>query len=349
MRFSKKVCLGIVVGMMATGTALANPFDDVPRDHWAYDAVQTLAKDGVIDGYGDNTFRGDKPITRYEMAQLVGRAVSRERLGTAEDKALIEKLSKEYADELNSMGIRVAAVEKKTAGVSDLKISHWFQTENTYGDTTAPSDDRAHEYELEYRLTAEKQISPKLSALMQLECMTYWDNDGWRAQRKDDGVYMRQGFIKYQPDAKTTFVGGKQAYWLAGGALADLDPSEDEIVPEGLIVGHQALLHHHQVEIPVAVEDFPDRHLAAAIFCHKALGDFISGLAERVVRRDVLEPRRHRVAVVGGVAGVEHDVGNLEVVRRDCAGNARKVVDDSVGFVVFQGVQHSVDVGSCLV
>lgn len=46
---------------------------------------------------------------------------------------------------------------------------------------------------------------------------------------------------------------------------------------------------------------------------------------------------------------VTNDVGNLEVVRRDCAGNARKVVDDSVGFVVFQGVQHSVDVGSCLV
>ncbi len=221
MRFSKKVCLGIVVGMMATGTALANPFDDVPRDHWAYDAVQTLAKDGVIDGYGDNTFRGDKPITRYEMAQLVGRAVSRERLGTAEDKALIEKLSKEYADELNSMGIRFAAVEKKTAGVSDLKISHWFQTENTYGDTTAPSDDRAHEYELEYRLTAEKQISPKLSAQLQLECMSYWDNDGWRQQRKDDGVYMRQGFIKYAPDEKTTFLGGKSAYWLAGGALGD--------------------------------------------------------------------------------------------------------------------------------
>ena len=169
MRFSRKVCLGVVVGMMATGTALANPFDDVPRDHWAYDAVQELAKDGVIDGYGDNTFRGDKMMTRYEMAHLVGRAVSREHLANAADKALIEKLSKEYADELGSMGIRVAQVEKKTAGVSDLKISHWFQTENTYGDTTASKDDGAHEYELEYRLTAEKQISPKLSAHMQLE------------------------------------------------------------------------------------------------------------------------------------------------------------------------------------
>lgn len=43
-----------------------------------------------------------------------------------------------------------------------LKISHWIQTENTYGDTTAKTNDKAHEYELEYRLTAEMQISPKL-------------------------------------------------------------------------------------------------------------------------------------------------------------------------------------------
>ena len=99
----------------------------------------------------------------------------------------------------------------------------------------------------------------------------------------------------------------------------------------------------------MAVEDLLDSQQAAAIFFGIGLGQLRRGLAQRVVRRAVLESGGYRVAVVGGVAGVEHDVGNLEVVRRDCAGNARKVVDDSVGFVVFQGVQHSVDVGSCLV
>ena len=99
----------------------------------------------------------------------------------------------------------------------------------------------------------------------------------------------------------------------------------------------------------MTVEDFLDGQQAAAIFFGIGLGQLRRGFAQRVVRRAVLEPGGYRVAVVGGVAGVEHDVGNLEVVRRDCAGNARKVVDDSVGFVVFQGVQHSVDVGSCLV
>ena len=58
----------LVVGAASTTFAAANPFSDVPTDHWAYDAVAQLAKDGVVDGYGDTSFRGDKAITRYEMA-----------------------------------------------------------------------------------------------------------------------------------------------------------------------------------------------------------------------------------------------------------------------------------------
>ena len=42
--------------------AAANPFEDVPADHWAYDAVAQLAADGVIEGYGDGTYRGDQEI-----------------------------------------------------------------------------------------------------------------------------------------------------------------------------------------------------------------------------------------------------------------------------------------------
>ena len=42
----------LVVGAVSTTFAAANPFADVPTDHWAYDAVSTLAADGVIEGYG---------------------------------------------------------------------------------------------------------------------------------------------------------------------------------------------------------------------------------------------------------------------------------------------------------
>ena len=167
---------------------------------------------------------------------------------------------------------------------------------------------------------------------------------------KQDRVILRpvvEGGAQGRVQQGFAVVGGLPA--AEGGPLADLYPGEHETVIESLVIGNQLFLHHDQVEVPVAVKDFLDSQQAAAIFFGIGLGQLRRGFAQRVVRRAVLEPGSYRVAVVGGVAGVEHDVGNLEVVRRDCAGNARKVVDDSVGFVVFQGVQHSVDVGSCLV
>ena len=67
----------MTIGAASTTFAAANPFSDVPRDHWAYDAVTQLAADGVVEGYGDGTYRGDRNITRYEMAQMVAKAMAR--------------------------------------------------------------------------------------------------------------------------------------------------------------------------------------------------------------------------------------------------------------------------------
>ena len=101
----------------ASAFAASNPFEEVPADHWAYDAVAQLAADGVIEGYGDGTYRGDQEITRYEMAQMVARALAKN--PSAADKALADKLAAEFADELNSLGVRVAALEKK---VDNMKL-----------------------------------------------------------------------------------------------------------------------------------------------------------------------------------------------------------------------------------
>ena len=106
----------LVVGAASTTFAAANPFEDVAADHWAYDAVAQLAADGVIEGYGDGTFRGDQEITRFEMAQMVARAMAKNGVSAA-DKAMIDKLAAEFADELNALGVRVAALEKKVDNV----------------------------------------------------------------------------------------------------------------------------------------------------------------------------------------------------------------------------------------
>ena len=105
------ITAALVVGAASTTFAAANPFSDVPADHWAYDAVTQLVEDGVIEGYGDMTFKGDKNITRYEMAQMTAKAMAKNNAGGA-DKALVDKLAAEFADELNNLGVRVSNLER---------------------------------------------------------------------------------------------------------------------------------------------------------------------------------------------------------------------------------------------
>ena len=102
----------LVVGAASTTFAAANPFSDVPADHWAYDAVAQLAAEGVIEGYGDASYRGEQEITRFEMAQMVAKAMAK-----GVNSAALDKLAAEFAQELNSLGVRVAALEKKVDNV----------------------------------------------------------------------------------------------------------------------------------------------------------------------------------------------------------------------------------------
>ena len=100
----------LILGSGSTTFAAVNPFSDVPREHWAYDAVTQLAADGIIEGYGDGTFLGNRNITRYEMAQMVAKALARNPQGT--DRAALDRLAAEFADELNNLGVRVSELEK---------------------------------------------------------------------------------------------------------------------------------------------------------------------------------------------------------------------------------------------
>ena len=78
--------------------------------------MATLAADGVIDGFPDGTYQGNKTMTRYEMAQIVARAMAKEDLQKA-DKAIVDKLAAEFAEELDNLGVRVADLEKKSDNV----------------------------------------------------------------------------------------------------------------------------------------------------------------------------------------------------------------------------------------
>ena len=111
------LALVFVLGIAGTAFAAANPFVDVPAKHWAYDAVTKLAQAGILDGYGDGTYRGERLATRYEMAQATAKAMARADKADAQMKALIDKLAVEFAAELNNLGVRVAKLEKNASTI----------------------------------------------------------------------------------------------------------------------------------------------------------------------------------------------------------------------------------------
>jgi hypothetical protein len=118
----KKLALVLVLVLAFALPVLANPFVDVPLNHWAYDSVQSLAAKGVIVGYPDGTFGGGKSLTRYEFAEATAKALAYVEgmdFAAADDVAILEKLAIEFADELASLGVTVADLEASLGANSE--------------------------------------------------------------------------------------------------------------------------------------------------------------------------------------------------------------------------------------
>jgi hypothetical protein len=121
----KKLVLVLVLVLVFALPVLANPFADVPLNHWAYDAVDYLWAKGVIIGYPDGTFGGNRTMTRYEFAEAIARVLAYVEdmdFASADDVAVLEKLAIEFADELASLGVTVADLEA-TVGANSEAIA----------------------------------------------------------------------------------------------------------------------------------------------------------------------------------------------------------------------------------
>ena len=205
------ITAALVVGAASTTFAAANPFSDVPADSWAYDAVSTLAADGVIDGYPDGTYKGQNTMTRYEMAQIVARAMAKTDLEKA-DKALVDKLAAEFAEELDNLGVRVADLEKKSDNVKwggELRYRYYdINRDSSLGDETHNK------------------------VLFRLEPKAYIGDSGWTANARldyemnlssdenNDGVLVDRAWVE-GPLFGTTVQAGRVPVFTAQGLMFD--------------------------------------------------------------------------------------------------------------------------------
>lgn len=97
-------------------------FGDVPDEHWARDAVANLAAKGLVEGYPDGTFKGDRAATRYELAMVVARFMAKNdqehaTFATKADLEELRKLVNQLKDELDALGVRVTNLEENVSKI----------------------------------------------------------------------------------------------------------------------------------------------------------------------------------------------------------------------------------------
>lgn len=163
----KSLVLAMALSLGIAGTAFAaNPFSDVPSNHWAYASVSKLAQAGIVEGYGDDTFKGGKSITRYEMAQMVAKAMAKSDKADASQKAMIEKLAAEFSAELDNLGVRVTKLEKNA---DNVKITGEMRMRYRNFDGDFYDKGTADQTQLRTRLNLKGEINDKWSANVMLE------------------------------------------------------------------------------------------------------------------------------------------------------------------------------------
>ena len=177
----------LVVGAASTTFAAANPFSDVPADHWAYDAVAQLADEGVIEGYGDGTYRGQNEITRYEMAQMVAKAMAKEDQVNAQQKAMIDRLAAEFSEELNNLGVRVSNLESR---IDNVKWTGKLQYE--YTRTKEDGEDAENGHNLKFRLEPTATVNDHWKVKARLDAD--WDPAQDQGKKGDNSVKLKRAY-----------------------------------------------------------------------------------------------------------------------------------------------------------
>jgi len=129
-----------VVGMVVAPAMSAPMFPDLPQEHWARDAVAALAAKGLVEGYPDGTFKGDRAATRYEVAMVVARLLAKieqeeATFATKADLDNLRKLVDQLRNELDALGVRVQNLEnnvgkldKRVTELERIRFYGWSDT-----------------------------------------------------------------------------------------------------------------------------------------------------------------------------------------------------------------------------
>lgn len=196
-----KTTLAALFAATAFNVSAANPFADVDTSSWAYQAVSQLSDQGVVDGYPDGTFKGDKNVSRYELAQIIARLMAKEESLNDSQRATVQKLSAEYAGELQSLGVRVKELEKKTGNLSnitEIRVQDIPRYDNVYKDNKSSHN----ELSLRVRLNTMANVNDRSTVYSQLETTMSMNGStpfapnrqDWSSRESSDSDKTRTGY-----------------------------------------------------------------------------------------------------------------------------------------------------------
>ena len=188
----------------------ANPFSDVTPDSWAYQAVSQLANAGIVNGYPDGTFKGQNNITRYEMAQMVAKAMANQDRANAEQQAMINRLADEFSNELNNLGVRVARLEDR---VGNVKVT---------GDARLRYQDAEHaksKFDARARVQFNAKVNDRTDAVVRLTSGNFElgnSQNGGNANATIDRAYVNHKFGE-----RVSLKAGRFGQVIGGGLAFD--------------------------------------------------------------------------------------------------------------------------------
>ena len=214
MKKSLVLAMAMALGVTASAYA-ANPFSDVPAGHWAYDSINKLAAAGVIEGYGDSTFGGDKLMTRYEMAQIVAKAMAK--------GANVDKLAAEFADELDNLGVRVANLEKKADNVKitgEIRAHYEDLDEVYYTKINDPKTKKGSNSKLRSRIWVKGQVNDDWTYTAMLQNEQVFADKGHSDNKGDEDVTFQRAFVNGRLGGLAVEAGRNNASLLGGEILS---------------------------------------------------------------------------------------------------------------------------------
>ena len=292
----------------AAFAATANPFADVPKGHWAYASLAKLEQGSIL--AADKDFDGNKIITRYEMAQLVGAALAnKDKYNADVQQNVLPKLSAEFAEELKNFGVRIGKLEAAEDNVNFTAQIRWHYVDN-YRSKHDSSDD--------HQLRSRIYINGKVNET--------WDYHAMLENKQDLHTNAEEGKTGFERAYVTGRLGGAK---VTGGVFGNLlaegniyDTSFDGIKLDfGDVIKYSLLYGNADIE--------RDNKLFAATASYKDY-DYDAAVGYHHIKYDIGNPAANTIWSAGG----NYDFGNYSFGAMYLRASEQDAKGDRDGYVL---------------